>query len=419
MYAIDRLTKIRLRGSVLLEDLDAWVQDPAAYEAEREALIRAIVQHRWTLFPGEASDPSLALPFARGSEAPASDLYASYISEIRRIPTMTREEEFRYVLALEMTKHALEEEMRYPRPSAEEIDAMASAVHSQDATFQRILKSLRGRRRKAESVDLSEEDSRKIMERAHRVRSRFDEMLAWKRMLVYRTLQLVPGMARKYRGLGVPTLDLIQEANAALMKATDRYEWRKGVRFVVYARWWVQQGILKSLSCHSRTVRTPVYLAQKIKKLRDLDEQAFVGTGEHLSAKELGEKLDEPTERIERALAAARMTVSIDRELDPSGEFVLRDTLIDRREPEQAQTPQGPSLHSRIEEILGELNDRERLVLELRFGLHEQTPQTLEKVSQRLGVSRERIRQIQEQALRKLQRPSKKLNLSSFITSEE
>ncbi len=251
-----------------------------------------------------------------------------------------------------------------------------------------------------------------------RVRARFDDMLTWKRMLVYRTLQLVPGMARKYGTLGVPVLDLIQEANAALMKATDRYNWRKGVRFVVYARWWVQQGILKSLSCQSRTVRTPVYLAQKIKKLRDLDERAFVATGRHLTADELGKKLHEPTDRIERALAAARATISIDRELDPTGEFILRDTLADRREDEEPRPPAGPNLNSRIESILTQLNERERLVLELRFGLHEHQPETLEQVSHRLGVSRERIRQIQDQAIRKLKQPSRRLNLSAFLPEE-
>jgi RNA polymerase primary sigma factor len=215
--------------------------------------------------------------------------------------------------------------------------------------------------------------------------------------------------------MGVPILDLIQEANGSLLKATDRYEWRKGVRFVVYARWWVQQGILKSLSCQSRTVRTPVYMAQKLKKIRDLNERSLTRTGGTMSAEELGKALDEPVERIQRALEAAKMTVSIDREIDPSGEFMLRDVLVDPHDCSIPEAPPAISLQDRIRQLLGELPLRERQVIEWRFGLNEQKIETLDEVSQRLGVSRERVRQIQEQAIRRLQSPSKKLNLAAYL----
>ena len=240
-------------------------------------------------------------------------------------------------------------------------------------------------------------------------------MLDWKKVLVFRTLPLVPGMARKYKGMGVPLMDLIQEANGSLMKATDRYEWRKGVRFVVYARWWVQQGVLKTLSCQSRTVRTPVYMAQKLKRIRDLNDRAYTGTGGRLTPEQIGKALNEPVERIERALAAAKLTISIDREIDPNGEFQLKEILADKRTYEPEDPPPGPSLSNRIEQLLASLPGRERLVLELRYGLHDQKAETLEQVSQRLGVSRERVRQIQEQALRRLQSPSKRLKLVDFL----
>src|SRR5262245_6968577 len=338
MHELSRFIPSFRRGSLQLADLDPWVQDSALYEAERESVVRSIVRRHVSLFPGEALPATTSRPAIPGADAPPSDLYVVYLREIRRIPPMERSEEFRYAIALELAKNALELEMKTPRPTRAEISAMEAAVASKDPTFLRALRAIRPK------PSTSSELSASAQERVARVKTRFEEMLAWKRVLVFRTLPLVPGMARKYRGMGVSVMDLIQEANASLMKATDRYEWRKGVRFVVYARWWVQQGILKSLSCHSRTVRTPVYLAQKLKKIRDLNDRAYTGTGSHLSAAQIGEALDEPTARVERALAAAKLTVSIDRELDPSGDFALRDVLADPRPQEMPDAPPGPPL---------------------------------------------------------------------------
>ncbi len=414
MHAREPFAEIVAKGSIALADLDPWVRDPAAFDRDRNALVRTIVRHRLALFPSEASFASESRPVVAGGDVSPSDLYSVYLREIRRIPLMERSEEFRYVLALEIAKEVLDRELRTPLPTRADLHGVVARVGSKDPTLRRFVETITARIEKSgQGAGRSPSDPRKDF--VDRIASRFEEMLAWKRVLVFRTLQLVPGMAQKYRGLGVPLMDLIQEANTSLMKATDCYQWRKGVRFVVYARWWVQQGILKCLSCHSRTVRTPVYLAQKLKKIRDLDERAYVGTGEHLTVEEIGRAMDEPTERIQRALAAARMTVSIDRTLDPSGEFTLRDVLADPHVEEPAEMPEGPALGSRIDELLGVLTDRERAVVELRFGLHEKSPETLEMVSQRFGVSRERIRQIQQQALKKLEFPSRRMNLSAFL----
>ncbi|HKE01977.1 MAG TPA: sigma-70 family RNA polymerase sigma factor [Planctomycetota bacterium] len=403
------ILEVRRRGTLLLSDLDRWVDDPAAYETKKTWLVRTLVKHDVALFPGQAAAASLARAATNGADAPTYDLYAMYVREIRRIPPMERDEEFRYVLALEIAKGALECEIRRPRISSAELAAFEKAVDSHDPTFHRMLAAARAR---------ATNDARpaaKVAARVERVRARFQEMLAWKRVLVYRTLPLVPGMARRYRGMGVPLMDLIQEANTSLMKATDRYEWRKGVRFVVYARWWVQQGVLKSLSCHSRTVRTPVYLAQKLKKIRDLNDFAYMGSGERLSPEQIGRALDEPVARVQRALAAAKLTVSIDQELDSGGEFSLREILADPHGADLEDAPPGAPLGTRIEALLNVLSERERLVLELRYGLHHRAQETLDGVSKRLGVSRERVRQIQEQALKKLQGPSKRLHLAAFL----
>jgi len=392
--------------------LDPWVLQPRAYEAEVGSLVRAIVRHDVTLFPGEAylaSQPRPAAESPAASSAAPSDLYSVYLREIRRIPRMERSEEFRYVLALEIAKRTLEATMRSPRPTATELDAMSQAVDSHDPTFQRYLAAL-AHRPSTRTVRHAE-----AAKRADRVKRRFDEMVAWKRVLVFRTLPLAAGMSRKYQELGVPLMDLIQEANAALMKATDRYEWRKGVRFVLYARWWVRQGVLKSLSSQSRTVRLPVYLAQKLKKIRDLNEFAYRGTGQRLSLDQLSAALDEPVERVQTALSAAKSTVSMDQDLDPRGDFVLRDAIADPRVAEVEIAPVGAPFTTRIDELLDTLSERERLVLELRYGLHKRPPQTLDSVSKRLGVSRERVRQIQEEALKKLQEPTERMRLLDFL----
>lgn len=409
MLPSERFLTLRARGAVLLSDLDEWVLHPALYEREKEAFVKDLVRHRIPFSLDEATAAALPRPANAESEITPSDLYHVYLRELRSIPPMERDEEFRYALALELAKLALECEMLHPAPNESELRAMEDAVPSRDATFRRLLEQAKALRAKAGHSSGRAED------RAERIRGRFDEMLAWKKVLVFRTLPLVPGMARRYKGLGVPIMDLIQEANSSLMKATDRYEWRKGVRFIVYARWWVQQGVLKTLSCQSRTVRTPVYMAQKLKKIRDLNERSLTGTGGSMSAEQLGAALNEPKERIERALAAAKATVSIDQDLDPTGEFTLKEALADPRTYEPADPPPGPGLNARIEQLLSALPSRERLVLELRYGLASQKPETLEEVSHRLGVSRERVRQIQEQALRRLQSPSKRLKLLDFL----
>jgi RNA polymerase primary sigma factor len=452
MYSPNRLDQARQRRRLTLADLDPWVADPQVYEREREQWTIHIVKYGVALFPGEAELAALpknaAGPRPTTSDIPASDLYGSYLREVRSIPTMERAVEFRFALALEICKHALRAELTLGDPSLEDLTAIERAIDSKDATFQRLLAQERAARGEEQDAELDEDaegdalDGRlpragapqkrgkaaqgnaahgvsvKLEQRIERVRQRFDEMLGWKKVLVFRTLPLVPGMARRYKGMGVPILDLIQEANGSLLKATDRYEWRKGVRFVVYARWWVQQGILKSLSCQSRTVRTPVYMAQKLKKIRDLNERSLTRTGDTMSAEELGKALDEPVERIQRALEAAKMTISIDREIDPSGEFMLKDVLVDPRDYSVPEAPPAVSLQNRIRQLLGELPPRERQVIEWRFGLNEQKVETLDEVSQRLGVSRERVRQIQEQALRRLQSPSKKMNLAAYLPEE-
>lgn len=409
MVSIDRFDEIRRRGVLTLGDLDAWVSDPTSFDREKDSFVRSLVRDRITLFTNEAAAASLAIPSTESQQSTPTDLYQVYLTEMRHIPRMERNEEFRYVLALEVSRLALALEMTVPRPTRSDIERFEAIVNTQDPTFRRLLDE--ARQRTAHRATSPEQSAL----RAARVRQRFDEMLAWKKVLVFRTLPLVPGMARRYKGMGVPVMDLIQEANTSLMKATDRYDWRKNVRFVVYARWWVQQGVLKSLSCHSRTVRTPVYLAQKLKKIRDLNDRSLTGTGERMSAEAIGKVLDEPVERVERALAAAKMTVSIDRDLDPSGEFTLREVLTDSHQPEYNDRPAGPDLNNRIGMALSGLSSRERLVLELRYGLNAKKTETLEQVSNRLGVSRERVRQIQEQAIRKLQLPSKKLKLAEFL----
>ncbi|MFN0205414.1 MAG: RNA polymerase sigma factor RpoD/SigA [Planctomycetota bacterium] len=409
MFALDHLLQARQRGHVALADLDRFVTDPASYEKERAAFVRRVVRERLPLFPGESAAASVANPKLAGGGVAPTDLYQVYLSELHRIPRMERNEEFRFVIALEIARDALAVELTVPRPTRRDIQYFEKRIPSHDATFRRLLDAARQRTAHRASNDVNS------AQRAERVYQRFEEMLAWKRVLVFRTLPLVPGMARKYKGMGVPVMDLIQDANSSLMKATDRYDWRKNVRFVVYARWWVQQGILKSLSCHSRTVRTPVYLAQKLKKIRDLNDRSVSETGERLTTEALGAALDEPVERVERALAAAKMTVSIDRDLDPTGDFTLREILTDPHEFVVNDAPSGPALSNRIDDALAELTSRERMVLEFRFGLHEHKTETLEAVSARLGVSRERVRQIQEQAIRKLQSPSKKLKLAEFL----
>ena len=380
--------------------------DPAVYETCRSRLAREIVRSGLTLFPDLEEHPALVRreESASSARSPAGDALGCYLREVRRFSPLGRAEEGEFARALEVARSVLAREIRASLlPGA--IPSLLGESGRDSLLLEAIGPAVRPRPGERGEGPGSLDRIRIRLQDARRVR----------RLFVARSLQLVPLFARRYRCLGVPSLDLIQEGNAALFRAAEKFDWRKGVRFSTYAQWWIQQAILKFLYSQARVVRVPVYLGQKLKRLGEARGDFYGRYGRVLTAEELAESLEEPLARTRRALRSAAPVVSLDRG-HREGEAALCDRLPDPRTTEIRDEPAGPPLRNRIESLLLGLPSRERTILRLRYGLGGRRPRTLEELSEIFSVSRERVRQLQLRALERVREGADRVGLASFLS---
>ena len=294
-----------------------------------------------------------------------------YLKEIGRVPLLTPEEEVNLALTIKAGSEAKEKYDADPDALSEEEKA---------ACLKAIKKGVAARKRLSEA-----------------------------------NLRLVVSIAKRYVGRGMLFLDLIQEGNLGLIKAVEKFDHTKGFKFSTYATWWIRQAITRAIADQARTIRIPVHMVETINKVKKVSSQLLHEQGKEPTAEEIAERLEMSVDKVREIMRVAQEPVSLETPIGEEEDSHLGDFIPDDEAPVPAEVASHTLLREQLSEVLDTLTEREEKVLRLRFGLVDGRPRTLEEVGKEFNVTRERIRQIEAKALRKLRHPSRSKKLKDFL----
>lgn len=255
-------------------------------------------------------------------------------------------------------------------------------------------------------------------ERRMELRQNIEDSWAARDHLITANSRLVISVAKKYMGRGVPFLDLIQEGNIGLIRATKKFDYRRGHKFSTYATWWIRQAVTRAIADQGRTIRVPVHMGDQINKLLRYQHQLTQKLGRDPSVEELAKELDVPIKKVENMIQVARRPLSLETPTDDEEDSVLGDFIEDDEAPAPADSATYNLLKEHLQVILNDLPPREVKILQLRYGLLDGQAYTLEEVGNKMGVTRERVRQIEAQALSRLRHPSVQKILRDYLRDD-